>query len=296
MRNKSVYIVTILVLIILLPSVSNAQHLLRIHDSSDGFRLERTIEEFVRMGGLIDHEPMDQYADIMLMTTQQVIDAAAAGEIVPINAKEDASSLFAVGENVYGCIISTYKTWFRVESLELWRELGIQPPEGIITWESFVNLAESVRKYNQSHSMPINLIDAKYGRFEQSVLLSEYPEVYAQWQEMKDIVGNENALLKECVLTLNAVGNAEYITGFEYEDRKFSLSKPEMRCYTIPANSSQIENAQQFIELYEKNKEIGILQSGIIADELTYQELLGGNEYFSVALSEKNFEHWKALR
>ena len=201
-------------ILLLICNCALAQKELVIEYTAESERMRCTIEEYVQNGDEIKYSVQDEPADIQIMTYKQMQKAAENGDILPIEI-DDVPSTIKFGNDVYGCAIKNYRTEFKVQNLELWKEMGLSVPEKELNWEVLLEIADKVSDYNDE--------------------ISEYISA-----------DKETALFKEVILETTKGEEREIpnsVIALRFGEHVFRLSQPEMRCYVISSHTQVYEQA-----------------------------------------------------
>lgn len=220
---------------------------------------------------------------------------AREGILLPLNSLD--SRLDAVVDGVvYGYGIKLFQTWFEVGDDSLFEVVGLSRPQGTITWSEFMNMAEAVEKYNQENEETVWLLATLNQRFPNTFPLMNQSDIQKQWEAIQSVVClNEsemnNVLLKECVVSIERIGNRDYITSIQNGDRIYPLAEPEMRYVVIRRNDAIPDSLVS--ELMNIVKEASPVKTGIIPPDLSYEQFLKDWTLNIPAPSNTNFELWK---
>ena len=231
-------------------------------------------------------------ADALTLTNGELLSKAEAGEVLALDL-EGPLALAAEDGTVYGCISSLYQTWFEVADDALWEKVGLESVQGVIDFAQLTALAEQVEAYNQQAEEPVMLFSLLPQRFPSE--FAPLTAVQAQWDAMAAVTGtqSENALLTERVLTLDEVKAARYVGGIQIDGEVFALSGLEVRCLAVDAQAEDAADLQERIAQFAQD--VSPVQTGVLSEEMTYDELKESWIYESAVPSEENFELWKQM-
>lgn len=226
---------------------------------------------------------------------EQVKREAQEGLLLALDPLDSATDAVVDGV-VYGYGIKQYRTFFEVGDAALFEAVGLTAPQGTITWEALVNMAGAVEEYNQGSEEKIFLLKTLARRFPERCALMAQSDIKAQWDAIKSVVITEgqnagSALLTECVLGIESVGNGAYVAGIENDGEVYALSAPEMRYAAVRKDAENPEAA--LAELLQEVKEAAPARTGIIPAEMTYEQFLSDWSVSMAAPSETNFELFK---
>ena len=229
------------------------------------------------------------------MPRTQLEREAREGLLVPLDPLDSATDAVVDGV-VYGYGIKQYRTFFEVGDAALFETVGLTAPQGTITWDALVNMAGAVEEYNQGSEEKIFLLKTLARRFPERCALMAQSDIKAQWDAIKSVVITEgqnagSALLTECVLGIESVGNGAYVAGIENDGEVYALSAPEMRYAAVRKDAENPEAA--LAELLQEVKEAAPARTGIIPAEMTYEQFLSDWSVSMAAPSETNFELFK---
>lgn len=186
-------------ILLLISNCALAQKELVIEYTAESERMRCTIEEYVQNGDEIKYSVQDEPADIQIMTYKQMQKAAENGDILPIEI-DDVPSTIKFGNDVYGCAIKNYRTEFKVQNLELWKEMGLSVPEKELNWEVLLEIADKVSDYNDEHGTNLYVLENS-SRFPNSPLFSQ-KDGSELWSRISEYISadKETALFKEVIL------------------------------------------------------------------------------------------------
>ena len=235
-----------------------AQEELVIEYTAESERMRCTIEEYVQNGDEIKYSVQDEPADIQIMTYKQMQKAAENGDILPIEI-DDVPSTIKFGNDVYGCAIKNYRTEFKVQNLELWKEMGLSVPEKELNWEVLLEIADKVSDYNDEHGTNLYVLENS-SRFPNSPLFSQ-KDGSELWSRISEYISadKETALFKEVILETTKSEEREVsnsVISLRLGEQVFRLSQPEMRCYVISSSTQRFEQAQRFLKIYARNVQL----------------------------------------
>lgn len=184
--------------------------------------------------------------------------AAENGDILPIEI-DDVPSTIKFGNDVYGCAIKNYRTEFKVQNLELWKEMGLSVPEKELNWEVLLEIADKVSDYNDEHGTNLYVLENS-SRFPNSPLFSQ-KDGSELWSRISEYISadKETALFKEVILETTKSEEREVsnsVISLRLGEQVFRLSQPEMRCYVISSSTQRFEQAQRFLKIYARNVQL----------------------------------------
>lgn len=245
-------------ILLLISNCALAQKELVIEYTAESERMRCTIEEYVQNGDEIKYSVQDEPADIQIMTYKQMQKAAENGDILPIEI-DDVPSTIKFGNDVYGCAIKNYRTEFKVQNLELWKEMGLSVPEKELNWEVLLEIADKVSDYNDEHGTNLYVLENS-SRFPNSPLFLQ-KDGSKLWSRISEFISTdkETALFKEVILETTKSEEREVsnsVISLRLGEQVFRLSQPEMRCYVISSHTQVYEQAQRFLKIYAKNAEL----------------------------------------
>lgn len=258
MINKILRISLLGTLLLTLCNGVLAQEELVIEYTAESERMRCTIEEYVQNGDEIKYAVQDEPADIRIMTYKQMQKAAENGDILPIEI-DDVPSTIKFGNDVYGCAIKNYRTEFKVQNLELWKEMGLSVPEKELNWEVLLEIADKVSDYNDEHGTNLYVLENS-SRFPNSPLFSQ-KDGSELWSRISEYISadKETALFKEVILETTKSEEREVsnsVISLRLGEQVFRLSQPEMRCYVISSSTQRFEQAQRFLKIYARNVQL----------------------------------------
>ena len=231
-------------ILLLICNCALAQKELVIEYTAESERMRCTIEEYVQNGDEIKYSVQDEPADIQIMTYKEI---------------DDVPSTIKFGNDVYGCAIKNYRTEFKVQNLELWKEMGLSVPEKELNWEVLLEIADKVSDYNDEHGTNLYVLENS-SRFPNSPLFLQ-KDGSELWSRISEYISadKETALFKEVVLETTKSEEREIsnsVIALRFGEQVFRLSQPEMRCYVISSHTQVYEQAQRFLKTYAKNAEL----------------------------------------
>ena len=229
------------------------------------------------------------------MPRTQLEREAREGLLVPLDPLDEDTDAVVDGV-VYGYGTKRYRTFFKVNDAALFEAVGIKAPQGTMSWDAFMDMARAVERYNQQTGENVYLLETLARRFPERCALMAQSDIKAQWDAIKSVVITEgqnagSALLTECVLGIESVGNGAYVAGIENDGEVYALSAPEMRYAAVRKDAENPEAA--LAELLQEVKEAAPARTGIIPAEMTYEQFLSDWSVSMAAPSETNFELFK---
>lgn len=237
--------------------------------------------------------------DIAQMTWGQLQREARAGELLPLHLPASSLAAADVDGTVYGCEILRFQTWFQTADAPLWEAVGIEQPDGVITWTTMMDMAQAVARYNQGSDSPVFLLAIQPHRFPSTFAMMELEGVREQWDSIQQVICSSepgvNALMVEKVLPIQDIGSKNYVVGIELQDRVYPLARIESRYLTIPKNAKDAPAAQAHIMDAAGSSPV---HTGIIPDDMTYVQFCEERSQITNTQppSEKNFEMWKLMQ
>ncbi len=204
-------------------------------------------------------------------------------ELTPIADDAARADGFYVDGVLYGYIRAQYQTFFETDA-EIFREVGLEPMQGVVTWEALLEAADAVSAYNEIHDEPILLAAALPQRFPNTFA----PREDAQWTRIEKLIGAEGdgrALLTERVLTLRELGAKNYVGGIVYEGKVVPLAQREAGVIVWPKGE----------EMPRKIEEAPAEETGCVPEDMAYSEMKEAWSGYTMLVSEENFELWKQM-
>ena len=210
----------------------------------------------------------------------------------PLDEDTDA----VVDGTVYGYAIKQYQTFFEVGDAALFEAVGLTAPQGTIAWETLLSMADAVEAYNKRSEETVYLLSTRAQRFPNGCALMAQSDIRAQWDAIQSTVcaGGQDAgsaLLTECVLAIESVGNGAYVAGIESGGEVYALAAPEMRYAAVRKDAEDGESAAA--ALLSQAKEATPASTGIIPAQMTHEAFVADWFLNMAAPSETNFELWK---
>lgn len=231
-------------------------------------------------------------ADIVQMVSDGIQSAAQKGELLPLDLSGTDLSAVEVDGVVYGCEIKLFQTWLEAADAETWQTVGLEQPQGTLTWEALLQMAAMVEKHNQENNDDLLLIAMPEGRFSQCVIWAD-----KEAERLQKVASEEHeerkALLTERVLSIEEVGAKRYVTGIEYDGQMIALAKREARCLALNADAKDAKGAQA--ELITRAQKEDPLVTGIFPEEMTYEQLEAQWPWNLAQPSEENMALWKQM-
>ena len=204
-------------------------------------------------------------------------------ELTPIRDDAQRADGFYVDGVLYGYIRTQYQTFFETDA-ELFREVGLEPMQGVVTWEAFLEAADAVSAYNETHDELILFA---------ATLLHRFPNTFApredeQWARIEKVIGAEGAgraLLTERALMFQKLGTKSYVDGIVYEGKVVPLAQRETSVIVWPKGE----------EMPKKMDVQPDEETGRVPEDMTYSEMKEAWSGYKMLISEENFELWKQM-
>lgn len=207
----------------------------------------------------------------------------AVENLTPIPDDAQREDGFYVDGVLYGYIRTQYQTFFETDA-ELFHEVGLEPMQGVVTWEAFLEAADAVSAYNETHDEPILFAATLPHRFPNTFA----PREDEQWARVEKVIGAEGdrrALLTERVLMFQELGAKSYVGGIVYEGKVVPLAQREASVIVWPKGE----------EMPKKMDVQPAEETGCLPEDMTYSEMKEAWSGYTMLVSEENFELWKQM-
>lgn len=225
------------------------------------------------------------------VTTVELTRLMHSGEAqaLPLDAGDP---LAVVGDDgaVYGCICKLYQTWLRVADDSLWQQVGLEPVQGVVDWETLTEMAQRVAAYNETAQEKIMLFCVQPQRFPNA--FAPLASVKDEWDAMASVTGDGPALLTEQVMPIEEIGAGTYVAGIRVNGEVWPLSKLEARCLTLGAQA----DASSAAHIARFAQDVSPVQTGVLPEDMDEAALRAAWPYSMPVPSAENIALWKQFQ